>query len=383
MERGVSKGAMMIWAILLLVCVLLVVYPYLVYPRILEGIKKKPLLPPLEGEKLTYALLFCAYNEEKVLPQTIENLRLIKKTWPELEILAYADCCSDRTFEILDAAKDVLTAVEGTERKGKPSGMRQLVTMTEADVAIFMDANVIVDPATIRRFEDYFSRPDVGAVAGTLHYINEEDSTAAHVGGLYWRLEEKIKRLESETGSTMGADGSLFAMRRQFYPFVRADLQDDFMASMEVLFHGYRCVSAPDILAYEKGAVASASEFRRKRRIACGAFSTHREMWPEIRTLGSLDRFKYVSHKLLRWLGAFFLLVGYGAALMLAVHYGLGAAFVGLTIVVLALGAVAFRLKVGPVVKIVEILSAIVATGVGVLESIKGAKYAIWNPVER
>ncbi|KQT85086.1 glycosyltransferase [Aurantimonas sp. Leaf443] len=371
------------WLVLAALCAFLLVYPYLVYPWVLSRLSPRPLSPPQPGSSLTFALMFCAYNEEKALPETIANLRKVKAAWPQLQILAYADCCSDRTFEILNAAPEILTAVEGKERAGKPAGMAKLVARTEADIAIFMDANVLVDPATIRRFEDYFARPDVGAVAGTLHYVNEDDSVVANVGGLYWRIEEKIKRLESETGSTMGADGSLFAMRRRLYPAVRSDLQDDFLASMEVVFHDLRCISAPDILAYERAAVSSSSEFRRKRRIACGAFSSHRHMWSRVRALGGRDLFKYLSHKLIRWFGAFFLLAGFVAAAGFAIAAGLGLWFLGACLLGGLAFALALRLQVGPAVKVYEILSAIVATGVGVLESLVGAKYAIWNPTER
>ena len=367
----------------IVLCAILVVYPYAIFPWVLSRLAPRPLAERKPGAALTYALMFCAYNEEKSLPATIANLRKIKAIWPELEIFAYSDCSADRTYALLAEAGDVLTAVEGTTRAGKPAGMRKLVAMSQADVAIFMDANVIVDAATIRRFEDYFSRPDVGAVAGTLHYINEDDSAAANVGGLYWKLEERTKRLETRTGSTMGADGSLFAMRRQFYPFVRNDHQDDFLASMEILFHGLRCISAPDILAYERAAVASSSEFRRKRRIACGAFSSHREIWRRRARLSRLDRFKYVSHKLIRWFGAGFLAIAYLAAIALAARLGLGWWMVAATAVAVLGTIIALRLDIGPVRKVYEIIAAMVATFIGVLESVFGAQYATWNPVDR
>jgi len=331
----------------------------------------------------TFALLFCAYNEEKALPETIANLRRIKQVWPDLRILAYSDCSSDRTFELLSGASDVLEALEGKVRLGKPAGMRRLVDEAATDIVIFMDANVIIEPQTVRRFQTYFADPAIGCVAGTLRYVNEGESTVAAVGALYWRLEERIKRLESATGSTMGADGSLFAMRRKYYPDVREDLQDDFLASMEVLFHGLRCVSAPDILAYEKAATNPSSEFRRKRRIACGAFSTHRHIWSRVLRLPALDRFKYVSHKLLRWFGAVFIAIGVAAAAVLSAELGLFGWFVGAMLLVAAAGIVGTRLGISPVSKVVSILSAMVATSVGVVESIFGSKYAIWNPVDR
>lgn len=375
---------MMIAAVFVLVfCLFLVLYPYLIYPFVLRLLPKRPLRPTLGEGAHSFCLMFCAHNEERALPETLANLRRIKTVWPELQILAYSDCSTDRTFALLSEASDILTAVEGTERKGKAAGMRELVSRSGADVAIFMDANVISDASTIRRFETYFADPSVGAVGTTLHYINEGESTVAHVGGLYWRLEEKLKRLESDTGSTMGCDGAQFAMRRSLYPFVREDLQDDFLASMEVLFHRLRCVSAPDILAYERAATSSASEFRRKRRIACGAFSTHRSMAARIAVLPPVDRFKYLSHKVVRWFGAFFIALGIVAAGVIAFQLGIGVWFVAALVLGAGALAIALRLGLSPVVKVYEILAAMVATAIGVLESLFGGRYAVWNPVDR
>ena len=175
--------------------------------------------PPLRA-----ALLFCAYNEERALPEKIENIRKINKILcPELQCLAYADCCTDRSVELLRNASDVVELVVGTERAGKATGMRILVASTAADILVFTDANVIVEPESIPRLIAYFHNEEIGSVAGTLNYTNAQDGTTAKVGASYWRLEETIKRRESETGSTMGADGSIYATRRSLYspPFLR------------------------------------------------------------------------------------------------------------------------------------------------------------------
>lgn len=369
-------------ALLLAGLVFLTVYPYFVYPLLLRLVPERPLAPPDDAAH-AYALLFCAHNEAKALPATLANLRKVKAAWPELQIYAYSDNSSDDTFRLLAQASDILTAVEGTERAGKPAGMRKLVDLADEDILIFMDANVLIDPATVRRFEDYFSRSDVGAVACTLTYVDEADTAiAAEVGGLYWRMEEALKQRESLTGSTMGADGSLFAVRRSLYPYVAPDLQDDFLASMQAVFAGLRCVSAPDIAASEKGATSSTDEFRRKRRIACGAFSTHRAMRPLAR-LGALDRFKYVSHKLVRWFGAFYIAAGVVVAGALAATLGLFVPYLALVLVGAAALGILAALGLGPARSVVEILAAMTATSVGVVESVVGKKYVTWKPTER
>src|SRR5690606_714028 len=192
---------------------------------------------------------FCAYNEEASLPRKIENLRSLKAELPQLEILAYSDRSSDGTNALLLDACDILTPVFGIRRVGKVVGMQRLVELTTADILVFTDANVVVEPGSLRTLLGYFDDPEIGCVAGTLSYVDEKDeapSATARTGGLYWRLEEHIKQLETRSGSTMGADGSFFARRRRGYPRIPADLVDDMAVSLSVLFSGLRCVSAPD-----------------------------------------------------------------------------------------------------------------------------------------
>ena len=51
--------------------------------------------------------------------------------------------------------------------------------------------------------------------------------------GLYWKYESLIKRLESETGSVVGAVGEIFAIRTELYEEVKEDtLLDDFTISL-------------------------------------------------------------------------------------------------------------------------------------------------------
>src|SRR3546814_10328028 len=87
--------------------------------------------------------------------------------------------------------------------------MHTLVQAAEGDIVVFTDANVMVDPAALAALRRSFADPTVGCVCGQLVYTNPEEGATAAVGSFYWRLEERIKALESRSGSTMGADGSI------------------------------------------------------------------------------------------------------------------------------------------------------------------------------
>lgn len=368
------------YALLASILLLLFLYPYTFYPMSLRRFPARPVRTDPLAPLPSATFVFSAYNEERALPGKIANLRAIKALHPDVEIIAYSDCSADRTLEILQENSDLLHVIGGTERAGKATGMRLMVAQATGEILIFTDANVILDPQSIAPLLRYFTDPTVGGVAGTLKYINEDASATAKVGGLYWRLEEAIKQRESRAGSTMGADGSIFAIRRALYPEVPAHLLDDMVTSMTVTFHGLRLIHATDVVAYEKNATSSRDEFRRKRRIACRAFNTHRHLWPSIvKNYGAADLYKYVSHKLIRWLGLPLLILGVAmvfGALFAAHFYMLSVVLAVGIATVLLLGA----LELPPFHNIYQILLSIVATFYGVIDSLRGKTYQIWVP---
>jgi cellulose synthase/poly-beta-1,6-N-acetylglucosamine synthase-like glycosyltransferase len=372
----------LIFAIISALCFLLFLHPYVFFPLTLRCMRARPIHPDANAPLPSATLLFCAYNEERALPDKIANLETIKALHPDLAILAYSDMSNDRTTDILASRPDLLTLIPATQRTGKATGMALMVAQATSDICIFTDANVILKPESVTTLLGLFRDPEVGGVSGQLHYINA-DSTTAAVGGLYWRLEEQIKTLESRCGSMMGADGSIFATRRALYPQVPPHLLDDMITSTSVLFHGLRLISGDGVIAYEKSTTSSADEFRRKRRIACRAFNTHRHLWPQIKAhFPAVDIYKYVSHKLLRWMGAPILLIALLSLTVAMMVAGWGK----LALALWVLSGVAFvagrTLPLPLLPAISEILLSIIATFIGVTDSLRGKTYQTWSPAK-
>lgn len=356
-----------------LVLGLLAVFPYLIYPATLRLLHERPVKRGAFEPSTT--LVFCAYNEAASAAAKLDNLRAIRRAWPAMRFRCFVDKSSDDTLELLRAHPDLLTVHEAPVRVGKATGMARMMAECDADIVIFTDANVMLDPASVAPLLSYFADPEVGGVCGTLHYTNPDDSSAATTSSAYWRLEERIKRLESRSGSTMGADGSLFATRRALYPQVPAHLLDDMLVSMNVIFMGYRLISALDVHAYETAVTGSAAEFRRRRRIACRAYLSHTYIRRHVLALGWVDRYKYVGHKLIRWYGVW---LGTAAA-------ALGLAAIALMVGPFVLPVLAFGLIVAivvgrrPIRLALEAGGQFVATGLGMVDAWAGRRYQTWD----
>jgi cellulose synthase/poly-beta-1,6-N-acetylglucosamine synthase-like glycosyltransferase len=369
-------------AIILAGCLFLLVYPFAVYPVILRALPEKRVATGAPDDVLhSVTLLFCAYNEAGSLPDKIANLRDLKERYPSLEVLAFDDGSTDGTGALLAAATDILTVVTGPGRSGKAKGMKTLVARATGDILVFTDANVTLDKGALGRLLSYYSDPRIGGVLGSLLYHGADASASANVGGLYWRIEEKLKKLESRCGNVMGADGSIFSVRRSLYPDFPDNVLDDLTVSMSVVFSGMRLVKAEDVIAHESMVAVREEELRRKVRIAARSWITHRYLRPGLRAMSRLDRFKYASRKLVRWFGAVWMLGAGISAFALAASWGFEW-LAGLFVACLAVAAWGMVRRRGVFASLFDIALAYFATLQGIMLAIAGRDFTTWAPAK-
>ena len=375
---------MLIWLLATASFGLLLLHPYTTYPLSLVLVRRltgeQPVRPVARPTPHTIDLVFCAYNEAAFIEKKIENCLAIAARYPQVRVHVFSDGSTDATAEIVARYADQLRFVASERRVGKSSGMNTLLADCRGEVTVFTDANVLLDVEGFACLDRYFSDPAIGCVCGHLIYVNPDESSTAAVGSTYWRLEEKIKELEVSTGSTMGADGSIFAIRRALFREVPHDIIDDYFTSFSILCDGKRVGRAPELRAHERGAKERSEEFRRKMRIACRSFNAHRLMWPRLRRLPALDLYKYVSHKLLRWFSVVWLLLASLSGLAFAHTLGL----LSVAIVLAVLGALV--IVVGAqwignraLQAVLDILTAYVATGYGIWRSLRGERFQTWE----
>lgn len=357
------------------ICWLLYFYPYLLYPLVLRFLSKRPIHAALADCSVT--LVFCAYNEIDCLPGKIENLRQLKRARPDLQILAYDDGSTDGTSELLDSVPDLITTIRGPGRTGKAAGMKRLVQQARGVILVFTDADVELQPDSIDRLLPYYGDPDVGGVCCSVKMLSEVRSATSHTGSLYWSWDDRIQQLESATGNVMGASGAMFSVRRELYPEFPDTVQDDFTVSMSVIFSGKRLIKAPDVIAFTNSVSKSDEELRRKMRIGARAYHTHRFLQPQLKRMSPRDRFKYFSHKFLRWFGGLFLLLGALLGLAAVASLSISAAVLLLLFAILIVG-LSIQVENGSVGKLGQIGLATFATLFGVMQGMRGRTVATW-----
>ncbi|HWC35176.1 MAG TPA: glycosyltransferase [Mycobacteriales bacterium] len=358
-------------------------HPYVTYPLSLALLARRhprplPARQARAQDGAGFAIFFSAHNERRAMPSKVANCSDLLARYPKLSIYAYDDASDDGTGDVL-AASPGIRLTRGASRAGKAHGMKLMVADASEKLLVFTDANVELDLDCIDELAKIYADPDVGGICGSLAYRSSSDeSTTERSGGLYWRLEERIKDLESRTGNVMGADGSIFSVRREMYPAFPDTVQDDFIVSMNVVFSGSRLVRAPNVIAYEDLVADPHDELTRKIRIATRAYHTHLTMQPRRKALRPLDRYKYISHKVLRWWGAVPLAASVASTAALLLTLGLaGYLLVGTA----SLSVISLRvLRVRYVLLAAELATAIAATTIGAVRALRGTTVAVWTP---
>ncbi len=168
-------------------------------------------------------------------------------------------------------------------------------------------------------FVRHFSNPKVGYVVGNARYYKKSiESASAESEGLYWKLETYLKKKEAAFESVVGGDGAIYAIRKELFSPLRSTDINDFMNPLQIVDRGYRGLFEPAAISFEDTAESFEKEYRRKVRIVSRSFNALR------RVPGVLNPFRnprhwflLISHKPLRWLAPFFLLIFFTASLFL------------------------------------------------------------------
>ena len=294
------------------ICLFLVFYTYIGYGLLLYVLlllkrtfgRKPPVLTlPADDQLPAVTLMICAFNEEEVIKEKMENIRQIDYPRDKFCVMWVTDGSTDRSNQLLSAYDDV-TLVFSPERRGKAAAMQHGLQENKAEFVVFTDANTMLNTNSIREIARLFMDERVGCVSGEKRVAARADGEVAAEGeGLYWRYESTLKRWDSELYSAMGAAGELFAVRMSHYRAAPSNaLLDDFMISMLMVEDGHRIAYTSEAYAVEYGSANMHEESKRKRRIAAGGLQS---IW-WLRSLMNplkypVASFLFVSHRVLRW----------------------------------------------------------------------------------
>jgi cellulose synthase/poly-beta-1,6-N-acetylglucosamine synthase-like glycosyltransferase len=264
------------------------------------------------------SLLFAAYNEEGVIQDKLRNCAKLDYPPELLEIVIGADGCSDRTVPLAqEVAGPNVRLFDYKERSGKPMVLNRLAPEARGEIVVFSDANTMIDPGALHALVRHFGNPKVGCVSGELRLKAPTGEPFSE--GLYWKYEVFLKIMESRLNMVAGAHGGIFAIRRELYqPLPKNGIIDDFLISMRIRGRGFRCLYDPAAWAEEVAAPSVRNEFGRRIRISAGGFHAIADTWRMLLPTAGSIALSYWSHKVLRWLAPFAMIVAFLGSLALS-----------------------------------------------------------------
>jgi cellulose synthase/poly-beta-1,6-N-acetylglucosamine synthase-like glycosyltransferase len=299
----------------------LVGYCYFMYPIVIwicsRLFGRRPVLPLAADDNLPpVTLLIAAHNEERWIRARIENA--LAQDYPphKLDVVVASDGSRDATVAIAAGFADRRVRVlDFRENRGKATSLNAAFPESRGDVVVFSDANTFFEPAALRNLVRWFADPSIGTVCGRL--VLTDPARGRNVDSLYWRYETFMKTCESRLGALLGANGAIYALRKDDYvPIAASTLVDDFVIPLVArLKNGKAIIYESDAVAWEETPPEIADEFRRRSRIGAGGFQAMLSLWRLMLPWRGWVAFSFLSHKVLRWLCPFFLILALAANL--------------------------------------------------------------------
>jgi len=334
----------------------LIGYSYLGYPAWLWLRGRWSPRPVRRGSYLpSVSVVMVVRNEEAGIARKIENLLSLEYPANQLDIIIVSDGSTDRTPAILaEYARDSregrrVQILMKPSSHGKAAGLNDALQVATGELLLFTDARQHIEPGALRMLVENFSDPDVGAASGELMLGNPSSGETGKGMGLYWRIEKKIRELESSSGSVIGATGAIYCARRgllQASLLPEGTILDDVLLPMQVVRQGSRVVFDSRARAWDAPDLGDGREFSRKVRTLSGNYQLV-QLAPWLLTSENPMRFEFVSHKLSRLVVPFALLAILIASIFLPqpfyrIALGLQLAFYALSLAALA------DFKIGP-----------------------------------
>ncbi|MED5486115.1 MAG: glycosyltransferase [Candidatus Thermoplasmatota archaeon] len=193
----------------------------------------------------TLCVVIPTWNEENVIQNKLENLRLQRYPSNKMRFLLIDSASTDKTVEIAKnwnlSNKQNMDIIDMPVRLGKSAAInRAIPEIGESEVFVMTDAEAILEEGALRRIGRWMKDPAIGGVCGT---INNETENSAYRYWYNW-----FRTGESRADSTPIFEGSIAAYRTEALEPIDATANaDDSQLAVIVRNKGLRTISDQSI----------------------------------------------------------------------------------------------------------------------------------------
>ncbi|MDL2274589.1 glycosyltransferase [Desulfosarcina sp. OttesenSCG-928-G10] len=357
---------------------ILLIYPLFLYPLLLAlpwG-RRRSAVRSHFAEVPHVSMLLSVFNEKDVIAQKINNFLALDYPLDRLELIIVSDGSDDGTDDIVGAlASERIRLLRQEGRGGKTLALNRAAKEARGDILFFTDADSMLKNDCITQLTAFFADPDVGLVSGRSVYVGNDGRETT--GSLYRRYEEWLKEREGRRYGIAGADGAVYALRKELYRPLPSDIINDLVHPIQVVLAGKRALAHPDALVCEPGEEGNA-EFSRQTRIMAQSWHVFLHyVYALVKEKRHGFLWQFISHKILRWIALPLLFVFAISALALPgviPGFGLSGAIVGFVLA-------GFGNRAGTAGRVCRLFVLQSAAGIyGLFRLWRGASFVTWKP---
>lgn len=233
------------------------------------------------------AVVVPAYNEEKVIIQTITSL-LACDLPGQFEIIVVDDGSSDKTYQVARAAFTAHPRVRvyTQPNAGKPAALNFGIAQTRAEIVVALDADTVFARDTIVKLVRHFVDPRIGAVAGNAKVGNRINLLTRWQALEYITSQNLDRRAFSVLNCITVVPGAVGAWRRELIEraggFDHSTLAEDADLTMAIRKLGYAVIYEDEAIALTEAPDTVSGFIRQRYR---WMFGTMQAIWKHLDVL--------------------------------------------------------------------------------------------------
>lgn len=206
------------------------------------------------GTMPSAAIIIPAFNEAVVIVKSVQAA--LNSSYPRFSVVVVDDGSTDETLSRLRShfEDDPRVRILTQPNRGKWAALNHGISVTNADIAVCIDADTQIDPKALMWLCRHFSDPKIGAVAGKVR-VGNRTRLLARLQALEYTTAQNIDRWALERLNAMlVVPGAIGAWRvsavRKVEGYSSETLSEDADLTVSVLRDGYR-------IGYEEKAIAT------------------------------------------------------------------------------------------------------------------------------
>jgi cellulose synthase/poly-beta-1,6-N-acetylglucosamine synthase-like glycosyltransferase len=312
------------------------------------------------------SVILASRDDSESIRARVENLLETAYPGELVEVIVALDAVNaESTPDELYALHERVRVVIGDAPGGKSATLNAAVRAASNPVLVFADTKQRFDRDSIPALVAGLAYDRIGAVSGMLELPGAHGSL--NLAERYWRLERWLRKWEARLHSSIGVTGAIYAMRRDLWKPLPANLiLDDVYLPMRLVLDGWRVSFTAGARARDVRRFEADQEYRRKVRTLTGVIQVCAWLPDVLNPSRNPIWLQFVFHKLLRLLTPYLM-----AIVLVGMAWAMVAALLSITLgTQLLLGVALIGIALCLVPRIRQAVKSQIAWGVAMQSSI-------------